>query len=81
MLIIRNSDKKHGKGKYTFQAGGFYDGTFQFGQIKGEGHFLYKSGNEYFGEMNHDAKVGVGKFLYLKYGSTIQGTSGHFWLG
>ena len=54
--------KRHGKGKYTFQGGGFYDGEYSDDAKHGFGTMEYPDGSQYVGNFNANMKHGAGTY-------------------
>lgn len=54
--------KPHGKGKFTFKSGAFYDGEFCLGKKNGQGLYKYSSGAIYCGEWKNDMRDGQGVY-------------------
>lgn len=53
---------RHGYGKYTFEDGSYYDGSWNFNRMQGKGKLFYASGKlAYDGNWSQDQIHGYGK--------------------
>ena len=54
----------HGRGKYTFADGGYYDGEFRKDDFNGRGVRVWPNGDRYEGEWHNDNRTGHGKYFW-----------------
>jgi len=66
------NDKRHGRGKYTFQSGEVYDGEWRDGDRNGYGKCRWANGNSYEGDWKGNMRTGRGKFFWAD-GSVYEG--------
>ena len=61
---VNDLDKPHGAGKYIWNNGDIYEGSWQDGVRYGEGIKKYSNGDEYQGDWQDDKKHGIGKYIW-----------------
>ena len=54
--------KFHGKGKYTFVDGSYYEGNFVRGRVTGRGKYVGSSGDVIEGDFRNSYLHGMGRF-------------------
>lgn len=60
----KRTKKKTGRGKYTFVAGGYYEGEYVDGKKAGDGVMVYPDGAKYEGAFADDTMQGEGVYTY-----------------
>lgn len=58
------ANKRHGKGRYTWKDGNWYEGDWEDDLKHGTGKFVWTTGDSYEGEYNKDKRDGVGIKIY-----------------
>jgi hypothetical protein len=61
---------RHGQGRYRWENGHVYVGTFVEGKREGEGTYLFDTGEKYVGDWKNDLRHGKGGF-YDKNGNLL----------
>ena len=66
---------KHGQGKYSWNDGEIYEGSWKEDSMHGEGKMIYANGDVYTGSFEDNRRHGEGEMVYKESGNVYKGNS------